>query len=98
MKTVSNYALRLPASLKREIERTAAADGTTINQFIVSAAAEKLSALRTADYFTARAARADLAAFDRIMFRSGGQPPAPGDEIKAKPRSSRRRKRGAVKR
>jgi hypothetical protein len=44
MKTISNYALLLPASLKREIGRTAAADGTTINQFIVSAAAEKLSA------------------------------------------------------
>lgn len=92
MKTVSNYALRLPASLKREIERTAAADGTTINQFIVSAAAEKLSALRTAEYFATRAAGADLAAFDRIMSRKGGQPPSAGDEIAAKSRPTKRRR------
>lgn len=80
MKTVSNYALRLPASLKREIERTAAADGTSVNQFIVSAAAEKLSALRTADFFVERAKNADLAAFDSIMARRGGAAPAEGDE------------------
>ena len=37
MRTSSNYALRLPASLKRAIEEVAREDGTTLNQFIVSA-------------------------------------------------------------
>jgi uncharacterized protein (DUF1778 family) len=77
----SNYALRLPASLKKAAEQTARADGATLNQFIVTAVAEKLSALRTADYFASRAARADEAAFDRIMSRRGGTPPASEDVI-----------------
>jgi hypothetical protein len=51
MSTASNYALRLPASLKREVEKVARDDGTTLNQFIVTAVAEKISALRTTDFF-----------------------------------------------
>src|SRR5262249_29311031 len=63
--TNSNYALRLPASLKRAVEEVAREDGTTLNQFIVSAVAEKLAALKTANYFAKRAARADFAVVDR---------------------------------
>lgn len=51
----SNYALRLPISLKQSVEEVAKQDGTSLNQFIVTAVAEKLSALKTADYFTERA-------------------------------------------
>jgi hypothetical protein len=89
MRTSSNYALRLPASLKRAVEEVARADGTTLNQFIVSAVAEKLAALRTADYFAKRATRADFAAFDRLMRRRGGEAPGPKDEI---PESYRKKK------
>jgi hypothetical protein len=89
MRTSSNYALRLPTSLKRAVEEVAREDGTTLNQFIVSAVAEKLAALKTADFFAKRAARADFAAFDRLMKRSGSQSPRPGDEI---PESYRKRK------
>jgi hypothetical protein len=81
MGTMSNYALRLPSSLKKAAEELAREDGTTLNQFIVTAVAEKLSALRTAEYFRQRAARADLEAFDRLMSREGGEPPRPGDEL-----------------
>ena|SRR5271166_6345388 len=70
MRTSSNYALRLPASLKRAVEEVAREDGTTLNQFIVSAVAEKLAALKTAEYFAKRAARADFAGFDRLMKRT----------------------------
>ena len=42
MRTSSNYALRSPTSLKRAVEELAREDGTTPNQFIVSAVAEKL--------------------------------------------------------
>lgn len=88
MRTSSNYALRLPASLKRAVEEVAREDGTTLNQFIVSAVAEKLAALKTADYFVKRAARADFAGFDRSM-RRPGPPPRPDDEI---PSTYRKRK------
>jgi hypothetical protein len=74
MRTSSNYALRLPASLKKAVEEVA-------RQFIVSAVAEKLAALKTADYFAKRASRADFRAFDRLMRRHRGEAPQPGDEM-----------------
>ena len=68
MGTNSNYALRLPASLKHSIEQVARYDGTSLNQFIVTAIAEKLSAIKTADYFVGRAKHGNLY-FKRSNFR-----------------------------
>jgi len=97
MRASSNYALRMPASLKRAVEDAVREDGTTLNQFIVSAVAEKLAALKTMEYFTGRAGRADFAAFDRLMRRPGGQAPRSGDEIpdSYRQRKSPRRRRAA---
>lgn len=81
MSIASNYALRLPASLKREVEKVARDDGTSLNQFIVTAVAEKLSALRTADFFEERRARADVDAALEIMRRKRGEAPREGDEV-----------------
>ena len=81
MAHTSNYALRLLTSLKAEAEKVAAEEGTTLNQFINVAVAEKLAALRTARYFQERAARADLAVFDQLLARAGEEPPRPGDEL-----------------
>jgi uncharacterized protein (DUF1778 family) len=80
VKQLSNYALRLPKSLKAGIEKVAKADGVSFNQFMVSAAAEKLSALQTAEYFVGRAAKGSLSRFDEIMARQGGETPIAGDE------------------
>jgi uncharacterized protein (DUF1778 family) len=81
MKTPSNYALRLPFSLKKAAEEAASRDGTTLNQFIVAAVAEKLGAYGAADFFAERAARADLDAFDEILRRPGGVEPPPEDRL-----------------
>jgi hypothetical protein len=81
MGTPSNYALRLPASLKQGAEQVAREDGTTLNQFIVSAVAEKLSAMKTAQYFADRASRGDLQAALAMLSRPGGQPPADDDRL-----------------
>jgi hypothetical protein len=77
----ANYALRLQASVKREAKRVAHPKGTTPNQFISVAVAEKLSALRTADYFRERAARAEISSALELLDRAGDQPPRDGDEI-----------------
>ena len=74
------YPLRLPRSLKKAVERLSAQDGTSINQFVAMAVAEKVSALETATFFTNRKARADFKAFDKIMKRRGGERPRQGDE------------------
>lgn len=76
MGTSSNYALRMPVSLKQGVTEFARADGTTLNQFIVSATAEKLAALQTASYFQQRAARGDVQQALGFLNREGGVPPA----------------------
>ncbi len=73
--TQANYALRLQASLKAEAERLAKAEGTTLNQFINVAVAEKIAALRTADFFRERARRADLPAALALLDRLGNDNP-----------------------
>jgi hypothetical protein len=57
----SNFALRLQPSLLEEARKLAEAEGVALNQLINVAVAEKVSALRTADYFAARAAHAHSA-------------------------------------
>src|SRR6185503_18206936 len=73
MKRQSTYPLRLPNSIKAEVEKLAKADGISINQFVATAVAEKLAAMNTATYFAERRARADFAAFDKLMRRKGGE-------------------------
>jgi hypothetical protein len=79
---VSTFSLRLPNSLKAAVEKLAAADGTSMNQFLVMAAAEKLAAITTAEtFFAERKGRADRDAAIRFLTRSGGEPPREGDEV-----------------
>jgi hypothetical protein len=82
------YPLRLPRSLKKAVERQSKEDRTSINQFVATAVAEKLSALQTAEFFADRKSRADFKAFDKLMKRRGGRPPRADDEMlgsKSKP-------------
>jgi len=73
MKQTSTYPLRLPRSVKAEVERRAKEDGISISQFVATAVAEKLAAMNTAAFFAERRERADLEAFDRLMRRKGGK-------------------------
>jgi len=81
MKNQSTYPLRLPRSVKAEVERRAKREGVSVNQFVATAVAEKLAAMNTAEFFAERRARADFTAFDRLMGRKRGEPPAPDDTI-----------------
>ena len=77
----ANYALRLQTSLKAEAESLARAEGTTLNQFINVAVAEKVSALRTSEYFKERVSRADIAEALELLDRAGDEAPRDGDAI-----------------
>ncbi len=77
----STYPLCLPISLKAAVERLSKRDGTSMNQFMVVAVAEKIAAMTTEEVFAERRARADREAFRRILDRTGGAPPAPEDEL-----------------
>jgi hypothetical protein len=69
---VPTFPLRLPASLRSAVDRLARDEGTSANQFIAMAVAEKVSALATAEEFERRATRTDFDAFDRVMNRERG--------------------------
>ena len=60
---MSTLSVRLPESLHRNLREWAQREGISINQFISSAVGEKLAALATEDYLSARAARGSRAAF-----------------------------------
>ena len=81
MTETSTYLLRLPRSLKKAVEKQSAEDGTSINQFVATAVAEKLSALQVATFFADRKVRANFKVFDKIMKRRGGKLPRNNDEM-----------------
>ena len=77
----SNVALRLQPALLDEARRVAESEGVALDQLINVAVAEKLSALRTEEYFRERAARASIKKAKRILKAAGrGNPPVRGDE------------------
>ena len=80
-KSVSVYPLRLPASLKAAVAEISREEGTSINQFVAMAVAEKVSAMKTAEFFTARGAEADIEAARRLLRRDGGESPTPDDRL-----------------
>ena len=73
------YSLRLPASLKAAVAQISKEDGTSMNQFVVTAVAEKICAMKTAEFFASKSSTADVQAARRVLYRDGGQPPAPQD-------------------
>lgn len=90
----SNFALRLQPSLMEEARRIAKAEGVAVNQLINVAVAEKVSALRTEEYFAERAKRSSVRKALQILKRTGrGVEPVPGDEL---PTISRGRRRVAT--
>jgi len=65
-----------------QARKMAEAECVALNQLINVAVAEKLSALRIEDYFSERAARADITKALKIPQRAGvGKAPMKGDEL-----------------
>lgn len=83
---MANYALRVPESLMAYAREVAKEEGVSMNQFFVTAIAEKISALKTEAFFKERAERARArgepgdAIFDWLA-ASPDAPPMPGDEL-----------------
>ena len=78
----SNFALRVQKSLLEEARKLAEAEGVALNQFINVALAEKLAAMRTAEFFRERASRGNVRKALKILVRAGKKnAPRPGDEL-----------------
>ena len=59
--------LRLPTSVHQKIKELAERDAISVNQFIASAAGEKLASILTADYLREEAAKGRREDFDRFL-------------------------------
>ena len=77
---MSALSLRLPESLHRAVRELAEREDVSINQFIATAVAEKMSALLTLDYLEERAQRGSKAHLRSVLRRVPDVPPLPGDE------------------
>jgi hypothetical protein len=64
---MSTLSLRLPESLHQRVRELADREGISINQFIATAVAEKMSALLTEEYLQARAQRGSRAKYDAAL-------------------------------
>lgn len=85
---MANYALRVPDSLLAYARQVAEEEHVSMNQFFVTAIAEKVSALKTEAYFRERQSRGDLAGFDAWLGASPAVEPIAGDAIEGSKRGA----------
>ncbi len=64
---MSTLSLRLPNSLHEQIRQLSKQEGISINQFIASAAAEKIASLLTEAYLGKRGLRANRKKFQGVL-------------------------------
>lgn len=78
---MSTLSLRIPKSLHEQLRQLAQCEGISINQFIASAAAEKMAAILTEEYIERRAKRASLKKFQKILKKVPDVEPEEYDRI-----------------
>ena len=77
---MSTLSLNLPNSIQRHNQEMADLDGVAVDQFVLSAVTEKISALTAEAYLRKRADRANPAAFQAILNKVPRRAPLAGDE------------------
>lgn len=78
---MSTISVRLPDSLHSMAKTIASQDHVSMNQFIASAVAEKISALATETYLKERAERASQKKFEAALAAVPAQTPDAQDVI-----------------
>jgi predicted transcriptional regulator len=73
--------LRLPTSVHQKIKELAERDAISVNQFIASAAAEKMASVMTLEYLKTQAAQGRRSDFTDYLSRVPDAPASAGDEI-----------------
>ena len=72
--------VRLPNSVHQKIKELAVRDDISVNQFIASAAAEKMASVLTLDFLKSEAAKGNRADFEHYLSREPHVPAVSGDE------------------
>ena len=78
---MSTISVRLPESLHKHVRELAKRESVSINQFIATALAEKMSALMAEEYLESRANRGSRRKFDRVLRKVRKTEPDPGDAV-----------------
>ena len=76
---MSTLTILLPDSLKKSIDALAAKEGITVDQFMVSAAGEKLAVMHTMGYLRQEAAAGRRQDFERYLGAVPAVSPEAGD-------------------
>jgi len=79
---MATMSLRIPESIHGQLKMLAKKDGVSINQLVVTAVAEKLSALMTAEYLDERARRGSRERFEAVLKKVPAVDPDPWDRWK----------------
>lgn len=80
---MSTLSLRLPESLHRRLGEVAEQEGVSINQLISAAVGEKMSALLTEEYLSARAKRGGRKRFLTALSRVPDIEPVEEDRLQS---------------
>jgi hypothetical protein len=78
---MSTVSFHLPDSVHAQIKELAHRDGISIDQFLATAAAEKMAAMLTEQYLEQRASRGSRETLRRVLDRVPDVEPDPGDEL-----------------
>jgi hypothetical protein len=78
---MSTISLRLPESLHKRVRELAQMENVSINQFIATALAEKMSALLTSEYLRDRARRGSRRRFNRALAKVRDVKPDEADAL-----------------
>lgn len=77
---MSTMQLDLPEELRAAVAGEASRRGVSETAWVAEAVRDKLAADAQLAYLAGRAARADRAAYDRVLAKAPAGPPVPGDE------------------
>ncbi len=74
-----NLRIRIPESLRKQLKTLAKKDKITVDQFISSAVAEKMSALMTESYLAQRAKRGNRTCYEKALAQVPNVEPGAND-------------------
>jgi hypothetical protein len=78
---MSKLTIQIPESLRRSVQALADEEGYSIDQFLASAAAEKMAALRTLAYLKREAETGRRDDFDRFLAAVPDREPVETDRL-----------------
>lgn len=78
---MSTLSVRLPESLHKNVRDLAKKEGISINQFVMLAVAEKMSALMTEEYLEERAKRGSREKYEAVLAKVADVEPPEYDRL-----------------